>query len=47
MFTEEPPVCCYCGITMKTLGVLPAMNHRPRMRVFKCTSCGHIKVIED
>jgi len=43
---EQPPICCRCGASMTLLGILPARSHLPLKRVYRCMTCGDVKVVE-
>jgi hypothetical protein len=42
----QPPICEQCDAAMKFVGKLPSVQHRPEVRVFRCTSCNHIASVE-
>jgi hypothetical protein len=40
------PACKRCAATMKFVGKLPSVQHRPEVQVFRCHSCNHVAAEE-
>jgi len=42
MYRVDQPSCEGCGLPMKAIGLLPPINGRVGVQVFKCDSCRRI-----